>query len=545
MRVSGQQGAPWVWRSWRPGAARPGGGPEGFAGEGARGEVGGMRGASVRLDPDSTVGPVERRLFGSFVEHMGRCVYTGIYEPAHSAADEWGFRQDVADLVRDLGVTVVRYPGGNFVSSYRWEDGIGPVAARPQRLDLAWRALEPNQVGTDDFVHWAKRAGVEPMMAVNLGTRGVQEACDLLEYCNHPDGTYLSDLRRANGSKEPHGIKLWCLGNELDGPWQIGQKTAEEYGRLAAETAKAMRMVDPSIELVAVGSSNSQMPTFGAWEATVLEHTYPDVDYISLHAYYEEHQGDLDSFLASAVDMDAFIDAVVATADHVGAKLRSSKKLKLSFDEWNVWYQQRFVGQGNLDWAYARPLIEDEYHVADAVVVGSLLISLLRHVDRVGVACQAQLANVIAPIRTEPAGPAWTQTIYHPFAHAARYARGEVLRVDTRSPRYPTARYGDVPLVSATATHDPDTGEVCVLAVNRALSEPLRLDVDLTALGELTVVEHLVLADDDIRATNTRHQPTRVTPRRVPGADHSDGQLSAALPPVSWNVLRLAPPPNH
>jgi len=491
-----------------------------------------MREASIRLDPGEVVAPVGRRLFGSFVEHMGRCVYTGIYEPDHPTADEWGFRGDVADLVRELGVGVVRYPGGNFVSSYRWEDGIGPAATRPQRLDLAWRSLEPNQVGTDDFVRWARRLDLEPMMAVNLGTRGVQEACDLLEYCNHPEGTALSDLRRANGSKEPHDIRLWCLGNELDGPWQVGQKTAYEYGRLAAETAKAMRLVDPRIELVAVGSSNSQMPTFGGWEATVLEQTYPYVDYVSLHAYYEEHDGDLDSFLASAVDMDGFIEAVVATADHVGAKLRRREKLMLSFDEWNVWYQRRFAGQRTLDWAYARPLIEDEYHVADAVVVGSLLISLLRHADRVAVACQAQLANVIAPIRTAPGGPAWRQTIFHPFAQAARYARGDVLRVDTRAPRYETAKYGDVPLVTATATHDPETGEVCVLAVNRSRTEPLRLDVDLSAFGPLRTVERLVLADEDIRATNDREAPDRVVPRRAP---------DAVLPPISWNVLRFAP----
>jgi alpha-L-arabinofuranosidase len=503
-----------------------------------------MRVASTRLDPGFTVAPVERRLFGSFVEHMGRCVYTGIYEPEHPTADQWGFRQDVATLVRDLGVSVVRYPGGNFVSSYRWEDGVGPVATRPQRLDLAWRALEPNQVGTDDFVRWARRTGVEPMMTVNLGTRGVPEACDLLEYCNHPEGTELSDLRRANGSKEPHGIRLWCLGNELDGPWQVGQKSADEYGRLAAQTAKAMRLVDPDIELVAVGSSSAQMPTFGGWEATVLQHAYPYVDYLSLHAYYEEHDGDLDSFLASAVDMDAFIEAVVATADHVGAKLRSRKKLKLSFDEWNVWYQRRFAGPQHLDWAFARPLIEDEYHVADAVVVGSLLISLLRHADRVGVACQAQLVNVIAPIRTAPAGPAWRQTTYYPFAHAARYASGQVLRLDIQSPRYDTNRYSDVPLVTATATHDPETGEVCLLAVNRARSEPLRLDVDLTGFRPLEIVEHVVLADDDLRATNTRDHPARVVPRPGRGAGLTGGRLSAALPPVSWNVLRLAPHPN-
>ena len=351
----------------------------------------GRRAATLTLDPAFTVAEVDRRMFGSFVEHMGRCVYTGIYEPDHPTAGEDGFRGDVLALTRELGVSVVRYPGGNFVSSYRWEDGVGPVEDRPVRLDLAWRGIEPNAVGLNEFMQWARVADVEPMMAVNLGTRGVQEAMDLLEYCNHPEGTYWSDLRRSHGAKEPHAVKLWCLGNELDGPWQMGQKTATEYGRLAAETAKAMRMVDPGIELVAVGSSNSGMPQFGAWEAEVLRHTYEHVDYISMHDYYEEHDGDTASFLASSADMDRFITSVVATADHVGATLRSRKRLKISFDEWNVWYQARFVGQQQLGWQFARPLIEDEYTALDAVVVGSLLVTLLKHSDRVGVACQAQL----------------------------------------------------------------------------------------------------------------------------------------------------------
>jgi alpha-N-arabinofuranosidase len=504
-----------------------------------------VRTAEITLDPAFRVGSVDRRLFGSFVEHMGRCVYTGIYEPGHPTADDLGFRGDVLDLTRELGVSLVRYPGGNFVSSYRWEDGVGPRDQRPTRLDLAWRALEPNDVGVNELMAWAGKAGVEPMMAVNLGTRGVQEAVDLLEYCNHPGGTALSDLRREHGAEKPHDIRLWCLGNELDGPWQMGQKTAREYGRLAAETAKAMRMVDETVELVAVGSSNSRMPTFGAWEAEVLEHTYEYVDYISLHDYYEETDGDLASFLASSTDMDRFIGAVVATADHVGARLGSRKKLKLSFDEWNVWYQSRFVGQHNLDWTLAPELIEDDFTAADAVVVGSLLITLLQHADRVGVACQAQLVNVIAPIRTEAGGAAWRQSIFHPFALTARLARGSVLRLEPRSPRVDTAAYGDVAALDATATHDEATGETVLLAVNRDSAAPLRVEADLRPLvdrfGQLELVEHHVLAVDDRHATNSADSPDRVRPRTGTGADLRDSTLCVELPPASWSALRLQP----
>lgn len=263
--------------------------------------------ASLVLDPAYAIGPVPRRLFGTFVEHMGRCVYTGLYEPGHPRADEAGLRQDVLALTRELGPTVVRYPGGNFVSNYRWEDGIGPKAERPTRLDLAWHSIETNQFGLHEFADWAGRVGVEIMLAVNLGIRGLQEACDLLEYANHPGGIYSSDRRIANGAREPFNIKLWCLGNEMDAP---GRSDMRPRTRLANETGKAMRLVDSDIELVACGSSNSRMPTFGSWESTVLEHYYETVDYVSLHAYYEELDGDPLSFLASAVDMDRFIESV-------------------------------------------------------------------------------------------------------------------------------------------------------------------------------------------------------------------------------------------
>jgi alpha-L-arabinofuranosidase len=498
--------------------------------------------ASLALDPAFVVAPVRRRTFGSFVEHLGRCVYTGIYEPGHPQADEDGFRTDVLALAREMGVSTVRYPGGNFVSGYRWEDGVGPVQERPTRLDLAWRSTETNQFGLDEFVRWCRKADVEPMMALNLGTRGVHEALDLLEYANHPEGTALSDLRRSHGAKEPYGIGMWCLGNELDGPWQTGHKTAEEYGRLATETARAMRQMQDGLELVACGSSHARMPTFGAWEDTVLDLAYDQVDQVSLHAYYQEHDGDLGSFLASATDMDRFVDAVVATADAVGARRGSRKRVDLSFDEWNVWYQSRWHAEGPPpDWPVAPRLIEDTYNVADAVVVGNLLISLLRHSDRVTAACQAQLVNVIAPMRAEPGGPAWRQTTFHPFAQAARHARGEVLRVETTSPVYETARYGEAPVVDAVATREPESGEVVLFAVNRHQAEDVRLTTGLRAFGGLRVAEATVLADDDVRATNTQEAPDRVTPRPHRDATADGTSLAVTLPPVSWTMVRLVP----
>jgi alpha-L-arabinofuranosidase len=501
-----------------------------------------MSGTTARftLDPAFTVGRVDPRLYGSFVEHLGRCVYTGIYEPGHPAADEAGLRTDVLALVRELGPTVLRYPGGNFVSGYRWEDGVGPAEERPRRLDLAWASVETNRFGLGEFVDFLKKVDAEPLLALNLGTRGVAEALELQEYANHPSGTELSDRRVSHGDKEPYGIRMWCLGNEMDGPWQTGHKTAEEYGRLAAETARAMRQMDPSVELVACGSSNQAMPSFAAWEAAVLAETYELVDHISLHAYYEELDGDRDSFLASAVDMESFIENVVATCDHVGARLKSSKRINLSFDEWNVWYQRRFHDQTPPRWQEAPSLLEDRYSVTDAVVFGSLLIALLRHADRVAIACLAQLVNVIAPIMTEPGGAAWRQTTFHPFAQASRYGRGRVLTVGVESPTHATARYGEVPLLHATATLDDETGAVTVFAVNRDQHRELPLEVDLRGLRVAGVVEHSALSDADPEARNTAAEPERVTPHQVPGTTVESGTLRATLEPLSWNMIRLA-----
>ncbi len=501
-----------------------------------------MLDGSFVAHPGFTVGSVPARLFGSFVEHMGRCVYTGIYEPGHTSADGDGFRGDVLDLVRELGVTSVRYPGGNFASGYRWEDGVGPREGRPQRLDLAWHTLETNQFGLDEFIRWARRADVEPMLAVNLGTRGVAAAVDLLEYSNHPSGTTLSDRRIVHGAADPHDVRIWCLGNEMDGPWQIGHKTAGEYGRLAMETAKAMRRLDPTLELVACGSSHAGMPTFGAWESQVLEEVFDEVDFISLHAYYEPIDGDVASFLASAVGMDRFIASVVATADAVAARRRSPKRLSLSFDEWNVWYARRFDPTvATPDWRPAPRLIEDEYSVLDAVVVGGLLMTLLRRSDRVRAASLAQLVNVIAPIRSEPGGPAWRQTIFHPFAQTAARARGQVLDLRLSVPSQPTRRYGETPLADVVATWDEPGGSLVVFATNRSLDEPMTLAGDLGAFARLEVVDALAVYDDDQNASNTASDPDRVIPRRLEGVELHGSRLHLELPPLSWAAVTLAP----
>jgi alpha-L-arabinofuranosidase len=499
-----------------------------------------MQNGRLSIDPAFAVAPVNQRLFGSFVEHMGRCVYGGIYEPDHPTADDSGFRGDVLQLVRELGVTAVRYPGGNFVSGYKWEDGVGPVDRRPTRLDPAWRTIETNAFGLNEFMRWARKADIEPIMAVNLGTRGMAEALELLEYANHPHGTELSDRRIEHGAKEPHNIRMWCLGNEMDGPWQLGHKSAAEYGRLAAETARGMRQFDGDLELVACGSSGRSMPTFGAWEATVLEHAYDVVDFVSAHAYYELEGDDVASFLASSVDMELFIEEVIATTDHVGARLSSAKKINISFDEWNVWYLRKLQRSGMPeDWTVAPRLSEDAYTVLDAVVVGSLLITLLRHSDRVTAACQAQLVNTISSIRTEPGGPAWRQSIFHPFALTARHARGQVLQPRAMVPTLPTTRHGEVAVLDSVATYDDEEGRVAVFVVNRHPSEPMSFSTDLRAFASVELAEATMLCDENLFAVNTMEDPDRVAPKPHSSAQVVGTALEAELPPASWSMFVL------
>ncbi|QYR22750.1 alpha-N-arabinofuranosidase [Paenibacillus sp. sptzw28] len=495
--------------------------------------------ATLLADKSFILSEIDNRIYGAFIEHLGRAVYEGIYEPDHPSADSQGFRRDVLDIVRSLQVPIVRYPGGNFVSGYNWEDGVGPLAERPKVLELAWVSLETNEIGTNEFADWAKKANTEVMMAVNLGTRGIDAARNLVEYCNHPSGSFWSDKRISHGYKEPHRFKTWCLGNEMDGPWQIGQKTAAEYGRLANETAKAMKWVDPSIELVACGSSGSGMQTFAEWEATVLDLTYDNVEYISLHSYYDNKENNTENFLAKSLDMDEFIKSVISICDYVKAKKRSKKQLYLSFDEWNVWYSNN--GSAVIDrWQVAPPLYEDVYSLEDALAVGCFLITLMKHAGRVKMACIAQLVNVIAPITTVKGGTVWLQTTFYPYLHAALYGRGTALQPVITSDKYDSKDFTDVPYLEAIAVHNEEGNTVTVFAVNRCLTDSIDFEADLRSFGEIRVIEHIVLEHEDVKAHNTAFDQKRVAPHSGGLATADSGKVYAKLPKHSWNVIRLS-----
>ncbi|ABR34520.1 alpha-N-arabinofuranosidase [Clostridium beijerinckii] len=497
--------------------------------------------AKMVVDKDFKISEIDKRIYGSFIEHLGRAVYGGIYQPGHMSADENGFRTDVMELVKELDVPIIRYPGGNFVSNFFWEDSVGEVAERPKRLELAWRSLETNEIGLNEFSKWTNAVGSEIMMAINLGTRGIADACNLLEYCNHKGGTKYSDLRIKHGVKEPHKIKTWCLGNEMDGPWQIGHKTSKEYGRLALETGKAMKLIDPDIELVSCGSSNTAMPTFPEWEASTLDHTYDVVDFVSLHQYYGNRLNDTANFLAQSDDMEHFIKTVTSTCDYIKAKKRSKKTMHLSFDEWNVWFHSNNEDDDimkNHPWQKAPALLEDMYNFEDALLVGLMLIVLMKHSDRVKMACLAQLVNVIAPIMTEENGPAWKQTIYYPYLHASKYGRGIALQPVVSSPKHDTIDFTDVKDVESIAVYNEEKEEVTIFAVNRNLEEDIELTCDVRSFEGLKIIEHIALEHDNMKIVNSP-KGEAVTPKSVDRSNLVDGIITSSLGKASWNVIRL------
>ena len=484
--------------------------------------------AKILANRNFTIGEIDKRIYGAFLEHLGRAIYGGIYEPDHPTADDAGFRQDVLKNVTELNVPIVRYPGGNFVSGYRWEDGTGPKEKRPKRMELAWKAIETNQVGIDEFQEWAKRADTEVMMAVNLGTRGAEDAKNCVEYCNSKTDTYYANLRRENGFEEPFDIKLWCLGNEMDGSWQMGHKTAEEYGRLAAECAKMMKTVDKSIEVVACGSSYPGMSTYVDWELTVLEHAYKYVDYISLHSYYGNAKNDTPTYLANSLIMDRFIKDVASICDVVKAKKKSVKTVNLSFDEWNVWFHSN---DAKIDpWQIAPPQLEDIYNFEDALLVGCMLMTLQNNCDRVKIACLAQLVNVIAPIMTETGGRVWKQTTFYPFSYASNYGRGVTLKPIITSESYSTEKMPAVPYLESSVIYNAEKNQVTVFAVNRSLDEDMELDIELGDFGGCKLTKRVEFYNDNLKAINTVDTDA-VLPIDV------DTELPVVLKKHSWNML--------
>jgi alpha-N-arabinofuranosidase len=495
----------------------------------------------IYLDTRRTIAPIDRNLFGSFLEHLGRAIYEGVYDPGSKLSDSNGFRKDVMEEIRTLGVPIIRYPGGNFVSGYNWLDGVGPKQDRPRVLDKAWNSLNTNQFGTDEFMTWCKAAGTLPLMGLNLGTGTAEQAAALVEYCNIEKGTRWSDLRRKNGIASPYKVQHWCLGNEMDGPWQIGHMTATEYGYKAADAARQMRYVDPTLKLVACGSSGPLMPTYLEWDREVLEQCYEYVDALSLHRYIgntpEETGTDSSKYLAMNLTMDRQIAETLAVCDLVRGRKRSPKKLWLSFDEWNVWYRARSGDAVNGRGQEAPHLLEEVYNLEDALLVGGIVNTLLRNADRVKLACLAQLVNVIAPIMTNANG-LFRQPIYYPYQWALQMARGATLSLLSESPTYEVSGMGETPYLDVTGTFSKENGNVTLFILNRDLAKSREVDVVWQDASPARLQKATVLTGNDLKAFNSFDSPQRVTPQELGKPATSGGRTKFEVPPRSYTAVQ-------
>lgn len=494
--------------------------------------------AKVVLDRDFEIGTVDEKVFSSFVEPLGRCIYGGIYEPGHPQADENGFRQDVLALTKPLNLTLNRFPGGNYTSTYRWEDSIGPKEKRPRRAEPAWQCIEPNTFGINEFADWSRQNGSGVMMTVNLATRGVLEAMDCVEYCNFHGGTYWSDLRKEHGYEAPHAFQYWCLSNEQDGVWQVGQKNGTEYGRLAREASKGMKLIDGGIKTVLAGSSSPGMESFPAFDAAALEESYEFIDYLSIHQYIGNAKNDTPNYLAKSLLTDAYFKTAIAACDYVKAKTHSNKTVNLSFDEFNNWHSIAEEARFHNPWQIAPPLLEDTYTMEDAVALGSVFLTILKYCNRVEIACVSELVNCISHIRTRNGGGAWVLPPYYTWLHFSRYGRGTVLMPSVQSPKYDSSEYSDVPYLDFSAVKNDD-GHITLFAINRSMQESLPLEVSFRGFEDYSVEEHLVLESADAKDTNTEADPDHVVPHNGGNAVVAEQKLEAVLPALSWNVIRL------
>ncbi len=496
-----------------------------------------MTKATVNLHTKFQIGTVDDRIFGGFLEHLGRHIYKGVYEPDHPLSDKDGLRSDLRDALNELGVTIARYPGGNFASGYHWENGVGDRGSRPTVRELAWQSIETNHFGTNEFVHLCKKLNWQPMLAVNLGTGSPEEARNWVEYCNLDAGTYYADQRVQNGDEEPLQVPVWCLGNEMDGPWQLGHVPVDEYCNRAQMAAKMMKDCDPSIELVACGSSAPRMPTYVEWDQHVMRRLGPDLaDFISLHRYVGNSEGDSEDYLAITKSVEQQIESIDAAARTVAARQNTGRRTYLCFDEWNVWYRARTRKDVDGAGKFAPPLLDETYNFEDALVVAMFLMSFIRHADVVKIANIAQLVNVIGPIKTNSDG-VLKQSIYHAFRMVSSRKGGQALRQAISCDSYTSTSHGEVPYLDSAAIINGD--ELKFFAVNRNLTEAMDLTIACADKPSSAFNDGELLSDTDLNATNTWESPMHVVSRPLNDVKLVNGQAHIELPPQSFVALSL------
>jgi len=485
---------------------------------------------TIHLHTAFTVDEVDPRIFGGFLEHLGRAVYEGVYEPSSVHADDMGCRTDVLEALRRLNFTAMRYPGGNFVSGYHWLDAVGPREKRPITRDLAWQSIETNEFGPDEFLTLAGRMNWTPMMAVNLGTGTPEEARNWLEYCNIESGSRWANLRIEHGYAKPHNVRLWCLGNEMDGPWQIGHVPAETYAISAQQTARMMRMCDPNIELAVCGSCAPELPTYLEWDRQVLEHCRDDVDYLSLHRYVGNPDNDTPEFLAVTNSIDRQIEATDLVCRAVHHTKKTRKRIHLSFDEWNVWYRARSGDHVDGRGKFAPPLLEEHYNLEDALVAAGFLNSFIRHADSVKIANLAQIVNVIAPILTK-GNEMLLQSIFYPIEMFSKRRTGTSLQLKVDGPGYESKAYGRVDTIDASAILNGN--HLSVFMVNRDLHKPMEVKIRLADANIVKLVDAEVVTGSDPKMANTFECPVQVRSHNHEDLSIDSGSATIYLPPMS------------
>ncbi|MDP2998508.1 MAG: alpha-L-arabinofuranosidase C-terminal domain-containing protein [Bryobacterales bacterium] len=488
--------------------------------------------ARIKIDTDRVVGQVHPHLFGNFAEHLGRCIYGGIYEEGSPLADKDGYRKDVMEATRGLGVSLLRWPGGNFASGYNWKDGIGPRDQRPARAEHAWGGIETNRFGTDEFLTYCERLGVEPYVCINAGLGTVEDARNWVEYTNDSRNTYWANARRKNGREKPYGVKYWGLGNEIDGPWQLGHKNAEDYSKFALEAAKAMRRVDPSIKLIASGSSNFRPGAdWIGWNRKVLDSLKTEVDYISLHTYIGNQENKLESFLGFTQRVDHYIDVVDGLIKAAQSGQDSPNPIYIAYDEWNVWYRKRGPDKGNT--------LEEIYNFEDALAMGGFFNSFFRHAHVVKMANLAQLVNVIAPVFTNKSGM-FLQPIYFPIAEYSKQGSNMALDLLVSSPTYKIGNRAPIGYLDVSGTYNSKDRTVYLNVLNRSESQDIASRIDNVVgqmEGQLEVWE---MNHPDLKATHTFGDDRKVRPAtRTQSVSIANNGFSYTFPKHSLTILRL------
>jgi alpha-N-arabinofuranosidase len=482
----------------------------------------------IKINTTRTRGEIDRKIFGNFIEHLGRCIDGGIFEEGSPLSDKEGFRKDVMTAVRGLNVPMLRWPGGNFSSNYDWMDGIGPRDQRPRRLEMAWGTVETNRFGTHEFMDYVARVGTEPYICVNLGTGTWVEAQRWVEYVNSSQDTAVTRMRKKNGRQKPWNVTYWGLGNEMDGPWQMGHRTAEDYGKYALEAAKLMRLTDPSIKLIAAGASNFRPGAdWIGWNKTVIDWLKDYADYISMHLYVGNPDNNYPEFLASSLDMDQRIETLAADIAKAMAGRTDGRKMHIAFDEYNVWYRARGNSQRG------RQILEEHYNLEDALVIATMLNSLVNHADVVKIANMAQLVNVIAPIFTNDKG-LFLQTIYYPLQLFAGNVKGNSLALAVDAPTYKSSKFDSVPYVDASASVNGDT--LVLNVVNRHRDQPMTVALDLEDKRFTGAVSVAEVNGPDIKSENDFGKTLVQTTIRSIAA--SGNTFNHDLPPHSFTQVR-------